>query len=211
MPKPVRARSAETMNKILEAAADLFARDGYDGARVDDIAKTCGVNKASIYYHFQDKRKLYETVLVNMLNRNATAIEQQVRQCPDPEGKLRAFIQEYARVVIADRRVAILMMWEVASGGKNLPISVLEQLSRFINLVAEVLGAGEKEGAFLQSNPYMTYLMIVGSINYYIVGEPLRNVAVHNGVIDNDTVLYNLPTEGIADLMSETLLRCLKV
>ncbi|MFN2441829.1 MAG: TetR/AcrR family transcriptional regulator, partial [Thermoanaerobaculia bacterium] len=37
--------------RILAAAGDIFARSGYDGARVDEIATRAGVNKAMVYYH----------------------------------------------------------------------------------------------------------------------------------------------------------------
>ena len=44
--------------RILEAAAQVFAESGYDGARVDEIAKRAGVNKALIYYYYDNKESL---------------------------------------------------------------------------------------------------------------------------------------------------------
>jgi AcrR family transcriptional regulator len=46
--------------KILEAASEIFAAKGFDGARVDEIAKKAGVNKALIYYHFESKDKILD-------------------------------------------------------------------------------------------------------------------------------------------------------
>ena len=43
-------------------AASLFAKGGFDGVSVDDIARDAGVNKAMIYYHFADKLALYRAV-----------------------------------------------------------------------------------------------------------------------------------------------------
>lgn len=210
MRKPIRARSAETMSKILETSSDIFSRDGYDGTRVDEIAKVSGVNKASIYYHFQDKQKLYEHVLIEMLNRHATALEEQVAAAKGAEGKLRAFIDAYVGNMVNDRRISVLMMWEVASGGKNMPPSVLEQVIRLINLLSDILGLGEKEGVFHTSNPFMTYLMIVGSISYYIVGEPLRHLAASQKLIEDSKVMLQSPPEEAASIMTEMLLRSLR-
>ena len=48
---------------ILEAAAAEFANEGIAGARIDAIAAAAGVNKALLYYYFQDKETLYGAVL----------------------------------------------------------------------------------------------------------------------------------------------------
>lgn len=47
--------SKNSKEKILKAAEDIFAQQGFDGARVDEIAKKAGVNKALIYYYFDSK------------------------------------------------------------------------------------------------------------------------------------------------------------
>jgi AcrR family transcriptional regulator len=46
--------------KILKAAEEIFAEQGFDGARVDEIAKRAGVNKALIYYYFESKERILE-------------------------------------------------------------------------------------------------------------------------------------------------------
>jgi len=46
--------------RILRVAAQVFAEKGYDGARVDEIAKRASVNKALIYYYYDSKEALLE-------------------------------------------------------------------------------------------------------------------------------------------------------
>jgi TetR/AcrR family transcriptional regulator len=41
--------------RILKAAKEIFSEKGFDGARMDPIAQTAGVNKALIYYYFKSK------------------------------------------------------------------------------------------------------------------------------------------------------------
>jgi len=54
--------------RILEAAVTVFAEKGYDGARVDAIAKRASVNKALIYYYFpRGKEELLETAFLETL------------------------------------------------------------------------------------------------------------------------------------------------
>jgi AcrR family transcriptional regulator len=47
---------------IFDAAAEVFARRGYDGARLEEIASAAGVSKALIYEHFDGKRELFTQI-----------------------------------------------------------------------------------------------------------------------------------------------------
>ena len=74
--------SAVTRRQLLNAGRRVFARLGFDGARVDLIAREAGVNKALINYHFRGKEGLYREVLAEEL-RGATALLD-VRAEPNP-------------------------------------------------------------------------------------------------------------------------------
>jgi len=58
---------AKTREKILKVATKLFARKGFDGARVDEIAQKAGVNKALIYYYFKSKKEILEEIMKEFL------------------------------------------------------------------------------------------------------------------------------------------------
>lgn len=49
-------------DRILEAARQVFARDGFLGARMQDIADAAGLNKALLHYYFKNKEQLFERV-----------------------------------------------------------------------------------------------------------------------------------------------------
>ena len=50
--------AAETRERLLSAAADIFAERGYDGTRVADIAAAAGVSNGALYAHFASKAEL---------------------------------------------------------------------------------------------------------------------------------------------------------
>lgn len=56
-------KNTSSKEKILKAAEDIFAKEGFDGVRVDDIAKQAGVNKALIYYYFKSKKDILDELL----------------------------------------------------------------------------------------------------------------------------------------------------
>src|ERR1700756_4230807 len=55
--------AAETRGRLLRAAADVFARQGYDGTRVAGIAATAGVSSGALYAHFGSKAELLVAAL----------------------------------------------------------------------------------------------------------------------------------------------------
>jgi len=56
--KKAKPKHIPTDVKILDAAEKVFAKKGYDGARVDEIAQIAKVNKALLYYYFKNKREI---------------------------------------------------------------------------------------------------------------------------------------------------------
>ncbi len=58
-PSATTDRSAETRQKLLEAAGPIFAEKGLSGVTVREICGRAGVNIAAIHYHFGDKSQLY--------------------------------------------------------------------------------------------------------------------------------------------------------
>jgi AcrR family transcriptional regulator len=64
MARPVRtAESAETSGKLLAVASAEFARRGFDGARLADIAEEVGIRRPSLLYHYPSKQDLYAAVI----------------------------------------------------------------------------------------------------------------------------------------------------
>src|SRR5665811_1053724 len=60
-------RSAARREAILAAALDEFSARGFEGARLDDVAKRAGVAKGTIYLYFRDKESLFQELVRAML------------------------------------------------------------------------------------------------------------------------------------------------
>jgi len=53
-------RSIETRNRIVEAAMDLFAQNGFEVTSVSDICEKAGVSKGAFYHHFPSKQDIFQ-------------------------------------------------------------------------------------------------------------------------------------------------------
>lgn len=63
----MKKKDRTTKEKILQAAEDEFAEQGFAGARTQEIARKAGVNKALIHYYYKDKSSLYQAVMDEMM------------------------------------------------------------------------------------------------------------------------------------------------
>lgn len=77
MPHDTVLRTGRKFNQVLDGARDVFLRDGFEGASVDDIAAQAGVSKATLYSYFPDKRQLFIEVIrteCNLMADNALQV-----------------------------------------------------------------------------------------------------------------------------------------
>jgi AcrR family transcriptional regulator len=81
-------KDTDSSLKILMAAEEVFAEKGYDGARVDEIAKRAGVNKALIYYYFKSKEQILEELSKKHLQKILDIKQEMVKGIQMPDGGL---------------------------------------------------------------------------------------------------------------------------
>jgi TetR/AcrR family transcriptional regulator, regulator of cefoperazone and chloramphenicol sensitivity len=104
--KETRAALSEekTRNKILNAAGEVFAEQGFDGATIRAITERAGVNVAAVNYHFRDKSELYTRLVVDACSARA-AWRDVMAEAPDsPEERLRSLIHHFLNYLLDPAR-----------------------------------------------------------------------------------------------------------
>ena len=109
-PAPAAAsKSARTRQRILDAAAAAFRRDGIASVTLKDIAERAGLQTGSLYYHFDGKEDLVEAVLSAGTEGALAATREAVAALgpkADPLARLRAAIAAHLRVVLSESSYA---------------------------------------------------------------------------------------------------------
>ena len=157
----LKDKKDKAVQGILAGAREVFAEAGFAGARVDEIARRAGVNKAMIYYRIGDKATLYAEVLHQVFFGVYERLVQNLDQERSPEGKLRAYIHTFSRTFEEHPHLAPIMMRELASGGKDLPDVVLVDLGRILGTLMGIIEEGTQLGLFARANPTIVHLMII--------------------------------------------------
>ncbi len=65
-----QSRSLDTRQDLLDAARQIFARDGFDLARVEDVARVAGKSRGAFYAHFRDKEDVFLAIFEDELTRD---------------------------------------------------------------------------------------------------------------------------------------------
>src|SRR5262245_58225824 len=153
-----------TAGSIFAAAAEEFAAHGFDAAGVDRIAARASVNKAMIYYHFQNKRALYTEVLRDMFR----AVGARARAIADGPGTAPEKLDTWIDTVIeeAARRPWFppIMLRELAAGAPRFDPDTFAMMNGVFGAVKDVITQGQREGVFAAVDPLMTHLTIMPPI-----------------------------------------------
>lgn len=170
----LKEKRDESVRRIFEAAMAVFAEEGFSGARVDEIAKRAGVNKAMIYYRIGDKQTLYTEVIHGLFGEIGSAVRGNIPENTTPEEKLKAYIRGLTKTIAKHPFLPGIMMRELASGGGNISEVVAEDFAGILTIPGNILSEGIKKGAFIETDPMVLHMMVVGFMMFFRTTEPLR-------------------------------------
>lgn len=85
-----------TKEKILEEALKLFARSGYMGTSMNDIASQLGVTKAALYKHYSSKQEILDSIVEKMNQMD----QERSKEYKMPEGEMEEVIEGYKTIAL---------------------------------------------------------------------------------------------------------------
>jgi AcrR family transcriptional regulator len=122
MPAPVKTRPrrppgrpptsvidhAGGREQILDAAAQVFAREGYRGATIDAILHEAGFSKGTFYWHFRSKDELVATLLAERVERPIRALIERLRSAPADANMSAEASRHFAEFLDRERAAVLL-------------------------------------------------------------------------------------------------------
>lgn len=157
----------EVVDRIMKAATEVFARSGYSGARVAEIAQLARVNKATIYYHIGGKEDLYREVLHGVISKVADELDHVFSSPLKPWEKIQAYVDTINRVMEENPHVPPIVIRELATGGEHIPQLVIEDLIKIIQRLGQVITEGVMKGELFPIHPLLLHIMTAGSLALY--------------------------------------------
>lgn len=116
--RPMTLTQSVRRQRIIAAAIDCLARDGWHGTTLERVAAEAGISRGLISYHFAGHDDLYrtvlETVVETVFGAGSVAMQQRIDEASTAREKLAAYVQENLRFIAAHRR-------EMAALGQVMP------------------------------------------------------------------------------------------
>ncbi|MFN9525611.1 MAG: TetR/AcrR family transcriptional regulator [Pseudomonadaceae bacterium] len=85
-------QTANSRQRILEVSTRLFAKHGFDGVTMRNIATASDITLPAIYHHFGNKEELFKEVETEMYSSHARSLMDQLQSELSPEERLRGFV-----------------------------------------------------------------------------------------------------------------------
>ncbi len=182
-----RMHNAEGARKaILDAAEQVFAEHGFDGARIDVIAAAAGYNKSLIFQYYGDKLALYSEVIrradeqTRDLQNEAFVAFRHVDASLNPDqvvNLLSRYVGWYFDYLVENPNIRRIYMWEMAEGWQTFSKIVIQRdfddIDEFQPLLMKLLNAGMLRSDF---NPLLQLSSALFVCALYLAILPLYNV-----------------------------------
>jgi AcrR family transcriptional regulator len=166
---------SSSREKIIDTSEALFARHGYAGVGLSEVAERVGLRKSSLFHHFPSKATLYVAVLERVLG----SIHERVRAALEREGsplvRLERWLDSLLDTLAENPQFAPLLLRALFEKDVTSPDETRgldEALDRILGGVRTVLEAGVASGSFRPlSVPHMLQSLIGMTIYHFASGE----------------------------------------
>lgn len=197
MPQPKNRLSAkERRILILEAALNVFSRNGFSGARTKEIAQEAGISETLVFHHFETKENLYEQALEHLFSHHPVFAELEPAMAAEDDREvlyvLARHIMEHSR---HDERIVRLNLFSGLEG-RGMP----EREGTPMRLLEGYLRQRITKGALKQMDPSLAARFYLYAVFLYISDIHLKLTGSLPKVSDQEAA------RALADVFLEGLL-----
>lgn len=187
-------RADQTRARILEAAVLEFSANGMAGARTEQIAEAAGVNKALLYYYFNNKQALYDAALESVANRVVTSsLAAMGSECSAGERLVQFALNHFDRIH-SQRAFQSLMQQEMIRlhrGEENAIAPLVDKVFRpMLKRMREVYAEGRDSGELIQVDDMQIIYAALGANVFYFLSAPMMSMLTDTNPFDSDALEF---------------------
>jgi TetR/AcrR family fatty acid metabolism transcriptional regulator len=165
------ATAADKRRLILDAAVRVFARQGFNGCRVSDIADEAGVAYGLVYHYFRSKDEVLDTLFLERWNVLLEAIRETDRQEISPREKLYAIASFIVDSYRHDPDLMKVIIVEVTRAANSFGQTHLAKIREAYELIANIVAKAQEDGAFKDTiTPEFAAMAYYGAIEQVLTG-----------------------------------------
>jgi len=159
-------------DKILDAAQELFAKRGFAGVGLSEIAEVVGLGKSSLFHHFHSKAELYAAVAGRILAHLETVLTRALAAGGTPTERFDRWLEILVQTLAAHPSYSRLLLRglfedDELTGELDEERAANQTLARIVESVAVLLREGMASGEFRHASIPHTLQSLIGLIVYH--------------------------------------------
>ncbi|MBT8084819.1 MAG: TetR/AcrR family transcriptional regulator [Woeseia sp.] len=161
-PRRQQQRSLFTQRKLLDAALQAFAENGYQGTSTRDIAERAGVHHPLITYHFKNKEQLWRAAAERVFSsfiRVLLTVQEETRKEP-PSERMAATIRAYVYYAAENPALHKVLFQESSHSNPRLEWLIDTYMKPLFEVASADLAELQEEGIAPPGDPALLFNMI---------------------------------------------------
>jgi TetR/AcrR family transcriptional regulator, fatty acid metabolism regulator protein len=165
------AATADKRRLILDAAVRVFARRGFNGCRVSDIADEAGVAYGLVYHYFRSKDQVLDTLFLERWNVMLDVIRELDGRGMAPRDELRAITSFIVDSYRHDPELMKVIIVEVTRAANSFGRTHLSKIREAYELIARIVERAQADGTFKTTvTPEFAAMAFYGAIEQVLTG-----------------------------------------
>lgn len=133
---------------IKSVAIDLFFKKGYFATSISAIAKGCGIQKASIYYHFAGKEELLFDIMQSTMIDLLESLKSSLAACGNHEDRMRAAVRSHVTFHLTRQKETFIASSELRGLSAEHFGSIVARRDAYEKIVQDLIRIGMEKGIF---------------------------------------------------------------
>lgn len=169
-----KERDITTEQRILEAARKVFTDDGFNGARMQQIADEAGINKALLHYYFRSKEQLFDVVFTDLLGQFQIAFFTILASDKPLIEKIRLMVEEDIELLMKHPEMPLFIISEVARNPeKTARRANAAKISGLFKEFSRQVKEGIATGEIREVDPIDLLMNILALNRFPFIGKPM--------------------------------------
>ncbi|HUJ39929.1 MAG TPA: TetR/AcrR family transcriptional regulator [Candidatus Acidoferrales bacterium] len=159
-------KSDRKLQLILERAAEVFARKGFEGASMRDLSRSTGMSLAGLYHYVPSKQQLLHRIQMDAFSRILERLEERLAGVSDPEARVRVLIENHLEYFLAhpDEMKVFTHDAEALEGSYRSEVGGIKR--RYYELAMRLFRELKEAGRVRELNARAAVLALFGMMNW---------------------------------------------
>ncbi len=160
-------RYREKRKKILQIAARIFAKKGYEKSSLEEIASRLKLSKASLYHYVKSKDEVLYLIQLEALEEILLVVETVNSSKEKPSVKLKNIVTQYIKTATQKNVIGALRQQELILPEKWRS-KIIAKRDKFDEACRQIIKDGIAAGEFQAVNWKMSYMASMGALNWIV-------------------------------------------